>query len=320
MKKVLFMRVAVILSIAITSCSSSNENGEADNVTVAGVNDIPAYEYAQTKTTLMPAFVPVCGSMPTLLPTPVVPLQEMVFLPPDGNGIVWLVPPTFEFETIFICFGVECDCTRSLLYSIPDVTEINELLYFFSNGSNDVSIMHHGFIPTYYFYDESEGVFAILRTYLTIGDLVLYTPEEFVTLRKTTGFWNERPISIEEADNTETLRAVRRIDLSQFEFNEYGVFHAYESYFDHLLDSEVAVVRGNDFMTDFIFGSQPWWSSRERNCLIPLMCDGKIGLMGINGEMVLPFMFEQFAFIDNKLAFARYNGVFGILSIHQSMR
>ena len=87
-----------------------------------------------------------------------------------------------------------------------------------------------------------------------------------------------------------------------------------------MLDGEVALVRGNEFKTGFIFGSQPWRpgrtiNERERNSVIPLMYDGQIGLMDINGEVVLPFIFEGFAFIDDRLAFARYNGMFGMLSV-----
>jgi len=303
MKKAILNIILILSIILISSCSNSGAYDETCEMNLESENSIIVN--VNTPILETPPLPTYSESMPTFPPTLLLPLQtyqELIFLPPDENGIVWLIPPTFEYETIFICHGPGCEgCNWKILHIIPDVYEIGKLLDFFAEGSVNVNLMPHGFIPTYYFFDETQELFAVLRKYFTHNALTIYTFDEF------------------EVDNIDALNVVRKIDLSQFEFIEYGVFHSYGDHFEHLRDSNTAVVRGNTFLTDFIFDSQTWWSNRTMNQLIPVMYNEKVGLLDINGDIALSFIFEQFSFIDDNLAFARIDNMFGILCIQQTI-
>ena len=48
--------------------------------------------------------------------------------------------------------------------------------------------------------------------------------------------------------------------------------------------------------------------------------DNTWGVVDVNGNIVIPYMFEDFAFIDGNTAFAKFNGAYGILDISENLR
>jgi hypothetical protein len=200
----------------------------------------------------------------------------------------------YEFDSIFICFGDPKYCTyvQDFIDLIPDAEAVGKVL-----DEHYGWIIKHEMIPRYYFYDEEMGLFARLDIYLMSGNLVLYTPEEFVS---------------------DALLSVRKIDLSAFEFNAEGVFNADWEDFEHLFDGNIALVRGGEFITGYIFDPQhTWWfGDLPHNGYIPLKQGGRMGILDKDGNTVLPFMFEDVVIINEGLAFARVDGKFGVVEIN----
>ena len=274
MKKSIGMWI-VLTMIFLVGCNSD------DNTANGGL-----YEYTPSTNEIV--------GLPVVPPPATWAYEELNFLPPDENALVWLIQPTFELDNIFICHSRYCDCCVNLIAHITNDNEFSRLLY-----AHECGFMAQGYVRRFYlFYDESKGMFALLNIIHGTADLHRLSRDELIIALHG---W---------------LKPVRRIDLSAFDFNDYGVYHADEERFENLINGNIALIHGNTFITDFVFNSQPWHSGWAINNLIPLRYNGKAGVLNENGDNVLPFMFEEIVLIDENLAFARIDGRFGILSIN----
>jgi len=102
---------------------------------------------------------------------------------------------------------------------------------------------------------------------------------------------------------------------------------------DEAFSGNYAVMYNRRLVTGFIFDDAPFWWHRYRFISDPITgqtevldleyiamsMNGKWGLIGQSGDVVLDFMFDGFLMIDENTAFASYNGNYGILDIRRTI-
>lgn len=203
-------------------------------------------------------------------------LPEMGYGPP---GVTWLVPPTLEHSRVFHC--AYCD-----FFALDDHSgrlidrETGQL-------AGDNPFGGHG-LSGGAVYDPERNVFG----FLDFGATVLFPFDELLDHAPwaTTAF-----MVVEQVDSS---------ILEQEDDREWlgpGAF-----------TGRYAVMTNGRFVTDFHFDAHNPLSG-GRN-MMPLSRGGNWGIVNQNGETVVPFVFERIV-NDSNIAFARYNGKYGIIDI-----
>jgi len=76
-------------------------------------------------------------------------------------------------------------------------------------------------------------------------------------------------------------------------------------------------------ISDFVFDGANThyvdWQQVTDSGIISVCMNGRWGLVDRRGNEVIPFTFENLVIIDQNIAFARYNGRYGIINIPQSI-
>lgn len=197
----------------------------------------------------------------------------------DPYGLVWLVQPTLEYDHVVYC--AYCD-----FFAVDDHSgspldretgEPSGEDPFWGHGG-------HGGLA----YDPERDVFG----WLDLGETVLLSSDEFLAQYSTTG-----------------LQAVVQVDSSMREGFEGVEWLAPEAFMDRY-----AVMYNGVFVTDFLFDDRDLMSAHAGNDAISMGKEGRWGLIDRQGNMVIPFIFEHIVH-DNNVAFARYDGKYGILDI-----
>jgi len=150
-----------------------------------------------------------------------------------------------------------------------------------------------------FWFDPARSLFGIGTETLDSG-IRIYTVEEFA---QRGGY-----------HDSIRLVMVERVDSSQmYVQEEFG----YQWLRLEAFSGKYAVLHGATLLTDFVFNS----SGRDRSNagdVIAVQTDNKWGLVDITGTTIIPLMFEHLVHIDDRTAFARYNGRYGILDIRQT--
>ena len=114
---------------------------------------------------------------------------------------------------------------------------------------------------------------------------------------------------------------------SSFEFYSKEEFEAeYYVYMDNVnpfygfdddaYNDKIAIAYGCDFITDFIYDKAEHW--RRLNDIIAVAIEDKWGILDKEGNIAVPFVFDHAISIDNTTAFAKYEGLYGIISLTQN--
>ena len=223
----------------------------------------------------------------------------------DKMGIVWIVEPVLEYDSIIVCKN----CARNLFdFENDGISEIKskiEMISFYCENSVHVSYAH-GYSADIYFYDNAKKIFFIVP-FNTDTD-------ELLTFHKFTGFGTP--------EYEKLLNVVGKIDSSKIQPDEE--IYTPQSFPDlnKKYIGKYAVMYDGKFVTGFIYdyAVKPRWYPPNRSAYIDVIYKGKWGVLNKNGAVVIPFIFDDIEFIDhaNTFAFAKYNGKYGILDVEKT--
>jgi hypothetical protein len=285
--------IAIALVLALTACSSGleplnhEEQTRRDRATEAPV------------TVATEAEIPV-----TTAPAP--EPREITFLPETGD-IMWIVPPTFDYESIILCV---CNVFRvaELTYDeeFPEWGEFWEMGDIINEVTGQIDRPYdngHGGGFIRYLYDPALKLFGYHMADAGHSEIELFPIDDVPELFGG----NMNIIVVYSVDTTQVT----------VEEHDWGI--------DYLLPKEayhgeIALAFGGEFITDFIFDDlgQGRFFDRDWENQINLQSmskNGKFGVMNEKGEEVVPFIFEDVLTICEDTAFAKWNGKYGIISI-----
>jgi hypothetical protein len=234
-----------------------------------------------------------------------------------NDSLVWLIEPEFEYERIFYCAG----CSYNLFGAMPefrmesDINDFNSdenIKNFKANldrfnyyGSAFIS-EGHGMSTIRFFFDEKKEIFVVYRTVEGGINLSYYTIHDF-----SDNYIPRVPVNY--------LIPVRQIDSEKIippDQNES------EEWYDlsEAVGEKYALMYGEIFITDFIYDNyEPRGSGYAVNDLIDMQLNGKWGIIDKNGNVAIPFLFDDIEFLNDDIAFAKYGGKYGVLDLRNTI-
>jgi hypothetical protein len=214
----------------------------------------------------------------TEITTTVIVEQELT--PED---LTWLVEPTLNYESFWFCNG--CDIGFS-----NDGWQINERTGMpidnFHGG-------HGGWIEEKWVYDPANSLLGLVER-----DIDLHPINQFST--KFPSYTNQ-------------VLTIHSVDSSKQEFFNCEMDGARWIMPDSAYHGTVAVMFNGEFVTDFEFKGVG--SGRVVSDVVSVTQNGMHGIVDKNGNIVIPFILEEILIICDSTAFAKHNGLWGIISI-----
>jgi len=210
-------------------------------------------------------------------------------------GLVWAVEPTLAHESLSMCLNGIIDADRNLIDP-----QTGLLSGTFCDG--------HGGPGPHFVFDPLSGLFG----HPGYGDgyhtlLGMHPRHEFFEMLDDWAFeWSRGLMTIQSVDST------------IYEEWGDGIWGGWWLTEDAFL-GQFALMYDHMFVTDFIFdgGAQRWHNPAQP--YIAVSVDGKWGLVGHDGSVVLDFMFDNIVIVDEDRAFAKYGGFYGILDIQATI-
>ena len=222
------------------------------------------------------------------------------------SGVVWLLEPEFKYDIINYC--KHCDLFNISRYNETFVFKFSENISDLKTEMLKYTIVYddetiawicegHGFCTNQYFIDEEKQLIIILTQCEAPAELSYLTFDEF-----------------KEYDNG-TLIVFQKIDSDKIKSAEDG-YNFDEAY----IDGKYAIAHGMTFITDFIYDDYKAGGYRhESSNFIDVKLNGKWGIIDKDGKIAAPFVFDDsIEFIDDSIAFAEYNGKYGILDVEKT--
>jgi len=207
----------------------------------------------------------------------------------------WHLNPSIECEGIWYCW----DCGFSL-----DVSKQYYDSTFIDNNAMPILGDHGGHGGGYdlWVYDEALDLFGY-----TCGDEGGSAIEMY-------------PFS-EYFDNfSGSLKVVYRVDSTKRDRSNYDEDGEYfnEAFPNDAFFGDVAVFYNGEFVTDFIYskGTREVLGENHAELVIVIDENGKYGAIGIDGEVWIEFIFDSLYIIDNYTAFAKQDGLWGIIALN----
>ena len=213
---------------------------------------------------------------------------------PKATDFIWKVEPVLQYKKIHCCF---CGFIGEDSYLGKGIDPKTGLI------DNSEHYGHGGGI-THYLYDESKGLFGYTSCDEGGEFFEMFPANEFMS----------------KAWGAGRINAFRKIDSDKVSkyVNEWG-----EEAFDLKnanVSEKYAAAYGTTFVSDFIYDycieGEVWdFSNYNAGNIIALILDGKWGIIDKDGITVVPFCFEDIVLINEKTAFAKIDGKYGILNI-----
>ena len=269
----------------------TTEEPQQENVANEGVNEI---EILREPEEALPTVEPELFTEETPEPTPLLITEE---------GIVWIVPPIFEYDHISYCS--QCGFIDSQRRIINPAT--GEWEGWGGHGGGD---WFSGFV-----YDLEYHLFGMPRlSYEYDGmSIGMHPISEYLTLFGSPGlvivqavdstnrvYWDSRVYWI-FGDETELLGQAWNLTDDAF----LGVF---------------AVMYNGEFITDFIFDDGfVWWEYYRGEHIagvVAMSLDGVWGTIDRYGNVSIPFIFNHMSYFDRSRALAIYEGKQGLIDRH----
>ena len=205
----------------------------------------------------------------------------------ETNNIVWVVEPTLEYDSIFLC---SCG-----LFVIGDwgnwqiiSPETGQIIGPYLDG--------HGWDLTLQVFDPILNLFGDPGYGGEMIYLLWMHPLNEV-LQRYPHYAN-------------FLTAIESVDSSMRDYHT-----AWDGIWDlspQAYSGSFAAMYNGQFITDFIFDG---FNRGFRADVIPVSLNGRWGLIDRHANETTPFVFDNLWVIDNATAFARYNGRYGILDV-----
>ena len=215
----------------------------------------------------------------------------------------WIVEPTLSYGSISYC--QDCDLLNT--YEFKQVTnpsdmgaKLNELISEFGSGDGNLSLCWgHGDGTMDYRYDEKKGLYGFY-----------YTDEggpQFI-MRQRNDFFEQDSYYVNK------LLAFKKIDSDEVKMIE-GDYGTYYDFSDAETGDKYAAAYNGTFVTDFVYDDRDENTARD---MIAVKFGDKWGVLGKDGNTLIPFEFEHITFINENAAFAKYNGEYGILNVFET--
>ena len=229
----------------------------------------------------------------------------------EALNLVWTVAPTLEFTSAHYC--PYCDLFNRYNFaqniSPSDFgAKLNELIrggFFTFEGAGGTALSlcwGHGGGYSRFMYDERRGLFGFHYSDEG-GHVFTMVPRHEFQLTVN------RPV------------AFRRIDIDRVRaiVDEYGTRY----YFDEAyVCDRYAIMYSGTFVTGFIYDgfdrniSHFGWNLPLDTIAVRL--NNRWGVLDRSGNIVIPFVFDHITYIDQNVAFAKYNGRYGILDVRRT--
>ena len=216
----------------------------------------------------------------------------------DNNGLVWILEPEYVHDDIHYCSGCP---TRS--DELSDMSDVDIIVKYMIYGNGFIGV-EHGFVAEKYFYDKEKETFAIFLSSEGMSDIIYNTFDEFIEYLY--------PL------NQSYLIPVGTIDLSEIESNKYDEERGYFIY--TYTSDKYALMYGDKFITDFIYDNAESRKNYQNppKDIIDMKINDKWGIIDKNVNVIVPFIFDDIEFINDEVAFAKYNGKYGIIDIEKT--
>jgi len=135
--------------------------------------------------------------------------------------------------------------------------------------------------------------------------------------------FNDKVAILKHGDKADKLNAFRKVDADKI-IGKAGELSLNPDFFEILNDAYVsdkyAFAYNSTFVTDFIYDYSGWWAHNDRDDAVAVGLNGKWGVIGKDGEIMVPFVFDELIFIDDVSAFAKCNGKYGILDVRETAK
>ena len=214
--------------------------------------------------------------------------------------LVWLIEPEFEYDWINYC--KHCDVLKNK--NVSQIREIIDKYDYYKDGGGFWLAEGHGYGTAEYFFDEEKNIFAIYSHNESGAGFDYYTFDEFI---KNYDSWMDG----------KWIVPVRKANSEKFVSDEYdgGWVRFDENYM-----GEYALYYGGNFITGFIYEEYESRGVRYTpNGLIDMKLNGKWGMVDKTGNTAISFIFDDIEFIDDHIAFAKYDGKYGILEFDKTI-
>ena len=219
----------------------------------------------------------------------------------SDNGLVWILEPTYDVVQYHM---------GGFVFDEFVLDAWNKKIYEYDPEWLTYAIGDTG--PGEFLYDEDTQLYGRwFRAYAMILT-EMYPASDF----------NEKVALLLDNDKTDKLNAFRKVDSDKITSNagEYGDYYYFYGILDDAyMSDKYALAYNTTFVTDFIYDySKNWLTHNDRDDAVAVGLDGKWGVIGKDGEIMAPFVFDELIFIDDIAAFAKYEGKYGILDVRET--
>jgi hypothetical protein len=199
------------------------------------------------------------------------------------ESITWIVEPTLAYDNIFYC-----SCGTFVAINDNHWQDIDTRTGRLTEDSHG-----HGGMIFIWVYDPQRDLFGNKYAVIAMSEINLHPKIEFA----------ER---FPEAVNQ--IMIVHEVDSSK----RVPHFQQGEEFAEEAFSGRIAIAYNGKFVTDFDFVGHNRGAGKT---LVTIVKDGKHGVIDKNGNVVIDFILDEIIIIDDKTAFAMYNGKYGIISI-----
>jgi hypothetical protein len=213
---------------------------------------------------------------------------------PKVTDFVWKVEPVLEYKKIHCC----------MCGFIGEDSYLGKGIDPKTGSINNSEHYGHGGGTTYYLYDEGKGLFGYY-SFDEGGEYFEMLPgNEFMS-----NVWGAGRIkAFQKIDSDKVTKYKNEWGEDSFDLTGAYVSDKYAAAYGKTLLSA--------FIYDYCKDGEEWdYSNYNANNIIALILEGKWGIIDKNGNNVVPFCFEDIVLIDEKTAFAKIDGKYGILNI-----
>jgi hypothetical protein len=228
----------------------------------------------------------------TNMPEPSETLGESEPEPEPVYSFVWLVEPTLGYSDILYCCGGFFD--RDSQTPIDEFT--GELTDGYHGG--------HGAPTKQWIYDPQLNKFGVAENSYGGWGLSMYSAEEFM---------------VEFSLAAEYMLLFQKVDSSlSFIDDSFWGDSDYLALAEEAYSGLYAAALGTKLLTDFIYTGGAGARLYKYNPLFICVTDdnGNRGVVGADGEVWVEFIFEDIIIIDSWTAFAKKDGLWGIIAFN----
>jgi len=263
--------------------------------------------------------------------SPVEHVQNVWGRPPtksvaDGDSLVWVLPPTIEYEAIFY----RHDHGDSGFYVRVEMEGGGTRLIDTKTGkTKGWEFSAPFFIPYHYRFFSHPKMEEYYKPtdysddHVTFDEVIRASQGKVIAIWK---FTNQNITDAELESLKHSFEPYRFESPHSFKYGKYAIFnngeYVSDFIYDHVIggdsiafarqDGKYALLDMNgELLTDFLYNDVG--EVAKRYAAVSL--DGKWGFTDKSGNVMIDFMFDKALVIDESTAFAKYNGRYGILNV-----